>query len=81
MPSLQVRDLPHDVYVRLQERAGAEHRSIAQETVVLLRIALGLSESKKAERRAFIERARRREPQAADTLPSSGQLIREDRER
>ncbi len=81
MPSLQVRDLPHDVYARLQERAEAEHRSIAQETVVLLRIALGLPESRKAERRAIIERARGRELQVADTLPSSEQLIREDRER
>lgn len=36
MPALQVRDLPQDLYDELRTRAEAEHRSLAQETVVAI---------------------------------------------
>lgn len=36
MPTLQVRDLPQDVYERLCENAKAEHRSIAQQATAIL---------------------------------------------
>ncbi len=81
MPSLQVRELPEDVYVRLQARAQAEHRSIAQETVVLLRRALGIPASRMAERRAIIARALEREVPETGAAPPSEELIREDRDR
>ena len=81
MPSLQVRDLPEDVYVRLQARASAEHRSIAQETIVLLRRALSVPDSRKAERAAIIQRSRNRPIPPAENLPSSVDLVREDRAR
>ena len=37
MPSLQVRELPDDVYQALSLRAEREHRSLAQQAVVDLR--------------------------------------------
>ena len=35
MPSLQVRNLPEYIYRKLVEKATSEHRSIAQQTIVL----------------------------------------------
>ena len=81
MPSLQVRELPEDVYNRLQARANAEHRSIAQETIVLLRDALGMTESRQEERRAIIERMRGRGVTIPSDAPPPGELVREDRDR
>ena len=37
MPSLQIRDLPDDVYQALALRAEREHRSLAQQAIVELR--------------------------------------------
>lgn len=81
MPTLQVRELPEDIYARLQARAAAEHRSIAQETIVLLRSALSVPESRKAERKMILDRIRARKIPDAAKLPSSGDIIRHDRER
>lgn len=44
MSLLQVRDIPEDLYENLAKVAKKENRSIAQETVVLLRKALDLKE-------------------------------------
>ena len=81
MPTLQVRELPDDVYARLQARAAAEHRSIAQETIVLLRSALSVPESRKAERLTILQRIGNRVLAHAPELPSSETLIRGDRDR
>jgi plasmid stability protein len=40
MPALQVRDLPQDIYDDLKAQAEREHRSLSQQTVVLLQAAL-----------------------------------------
>jgi plasmid stability protein len=37
MRSLQIRDMPEDVYEALSHRAQAEHRSLAQQAIVELR--------------------------------------------
>ena len=70
-----------DVYARLHARAAAEHRSIAQETIVLLRSALSVPQSRKDLRRALLERIRNRD--VAEPIPalSSEAMIREDRDR
>ena len=36
MVSLQIRKLPENIYALLKRKAEAEHRSIAQEAIVLL---------------------------------------------
>ena len=43
MTSLQVRELPENIYRQLKRRAKADHRSLAQEAVAIL--AKGLNAS------------------------------------
>jgi plasmid stability protein len=81
MPTLQVRDLPGYLYARLQAKAKAEHRSIAQQTIALLEAALSDQESRRDERKAVLERIRERTIEEIKDLPASEELIREDRER
>lgn len=42
MPTLQIRDLPDDVYQSVMAAARAEQRSLSQQAVVELRRALGV---------------------------------------
>lgn len=44
MTALQVRECPEDVYEGIRRQAGRDKRSIAQETVVMLRESLSLRE-------------------------------------
>lgn len=81
MPTLQVRELPEDVYFRLQKRAQQEHRSIAQETVVLLRRALDASELHRSRRSEALERIEKRQIPTVPEFPSSAEVIRDDRDR
>lgn len=81
MPSLQVRELPEDLYNRLQERANAEHRSLAQETIVLLRTALDIPDSRRAERKLILDRIRRRHISIPEGAPDPVDLVRADRDR
>lgn len=79
MPSLQVRELPVNIYRRLQQSAKAEHRSLAQEAVFVLAKGLQASVSNK-ERRTEILQSIAEQPvteQAADSIS----LVREDREK
>ncbi len=54
MPTLQVRDLPDDIYFKLQSLAHSENRSLAQETVNILREGLKLPKTHQARRKAVI---------------------------
>ena len=83
MASLQVRELPENIYFMLQQRAEAEHRSIAQEAIVLLAKCLDTSITPK-ERLARLlqkieEEAELKSGTAAKLDPVD--LIREDRKR
>jgi antitoxin FitA len=80
MPTLQVRNLPEDVYIRLSMIAKEENRSIAQQTIVLLRESLGLPANNKLRRQALLETIREK------TYPDTSAVdevawIREDRGR
>jgi plasmid stability protein len=81
MPLLQVRDLPEDVYEKLSMVAAADNRSIAQETIVLLRKALGMKEERTARRRKLFEEMRYRKLSNTGSFPDAAELIREDRDR
>ena len=81
MPTLQVRDLPEDVYHRLQDLAESDHRSLAQETVVLLRDALGARRSPQLRRQTALAAMPAVRLPDGETLPSPADLIREDRDR
>lgn len=82
MPTLQIRDLPADVYHKLAEAAEREHRSLAQQAIALLERSLIVSLSPRQRRRARLEAIRdsgvhvRFQPGNAPE-----ELIREDRER
>lgn len=80
MPTLQVRDLPEDVYVSLVMLAEKESRSITQQTITLLRDALGLHANNRLRRKALLDKI------AVKTFPDPGvidsvSLVREDRDR
>ena len=81
MPSLQIRDVPEDVYEALAFRAEAEHRSLAQQAIVELR---RIPELTARERRLEIlkelkKRIETEPPWGFSRTPED--LIREDRER
>jgi len=80
MPTLQVRDLPEDVYTQLNYLAEKEHRSLSQETIVVLKEGLIQKIGNKERRKKLLEE---RNVLGIDgkSLPDPVLLIREDRER
>jgi len=80
LPTLQVRELPEDVYNQLSYLAEKEHRSLAQQTIVLLKEGIRSRLKAKERRRLLLEKAH--ELQLSDVdLPDPVELVREDRER
>lgn len=79
MVSLQIRDLPDDVYHALLARARREGRSLAQQALYELR---KLAEVEARDRRRLVlDRLRQRaEEGAAPTVEDPVTLIREDRD-
>ncbi|WOP17728.1 FitA-like ribbon-helix-helix domain-containing protein [Raineyella sp. LH-20] len=81
MTSLQVRDLPEDVHTALVRAAAAEHRSVAQQTVVELRKALQVTATDRARRQALLDRLAAQPQMDWEGLTEPADLIREDRDR
>jgi plasmid stability protein len=81
MPLLQVRDFPDDVYQKLQEKAKSDNRSIAQETVVLLRDSLNLHQDPKSRRKALLKQIIDNPIHLTQDALNPSDLIREDRDR
>lgn len=81
MPSLQIRDLPEDVYEALSFRAQSEHRSLAQQAIVELRRMPELTARDR--RLEVLEALKKRLASEPVSRPSRApeDLIREDRER
>jgi antitoxin FitA len=61
MPSLQVRDLPEEIYQALKRAAQAEHRSLSQQAIVALARGLDLGVDHR-KRRANLLRQWKQEP-------------------
>ena len=81
MPSLQVRELPDNIYHLLQKRAQAENRSLAQEAVAILAKGLNTSTSNKSRRAAMLQEIEKKSlPETLKQLDPV-ELIREDRDR
>ena len=80
MSILHVRNIPEDLYQRLQRRAEAQGRSLTAEVIALLRQAIDETENDQAEVLAGIHRRRFFDPRTAGA-PDSTVLLREDRER
>lgn len=80
MPSLQIRDLPDDVYQALAFRAEREHRSLAQQAIIELRRIPEVAARER--RRRIIERIRETLPERRRVLePAPEVVIRDDRDR
>jgi len=79
MPTLQVRDLPEDVYTQLHYLAEKEHRSLAQETIILLKEGMISRLGNKERRKRLIEIIKK--TNIDNDLPDPVQLVREDRDR
>jgi hypothetical protein len=81
MPLLQVRDFPDDIYEEISFEARRQNRTIAQQTIVLIKKGLGEEISNTERRRIAIERINNRNiPQDAKSIDYV-KLVREDRSR
>ena len=78
MPSLQIRELPEDIYEALAERARREGRSLAQQAVAELRRMAELAAADR--RRQTLETLDRPVDERRRALPDPVTLVREDRD-
>ena len=82
MPSIQVRDLPEQIYRKLQINAKKDHRSLSQQAIVTLKKGLDIDENPKERRRILVDQIlSRRVLIDSDKLDDPTSLIREDRDR
>ena len=81
MPLLQVRDMPEDLYKTLADVAKQDNRSIAQETIILLKRALNYRESRQSRRKRILKEIHNNPVKGAESFPPPVDLILEDRER
>jgi hypothetical protein len=80
MPLLQVRDFPSDVYEQLSFEARRRNRTIAQQTIVIIKKGLGETMSNKERRKLILDRIQARTvPEEAKKVDSVA-LIHEMRE-
>jgi antitoxin FitA len=83
MATLYVRNLPDDLYAKLQELAASQHRSINAQVITLLKQSLATEDHEQRNVIKLLEesRRRRRVNPADFGLPDSTEMIREDRDR
>lgn len=81
MALLQVRDCPTDLYENLTNRAKSENRSIAQQTIYILKNSLGSSDANKQRRKKTLELLAEKPMILPEGSPMPADLIREDRDR
>ena len=80
MPTLQVRDLPDEIYVQLSYLAQKEHRSLAQETIVLLKESIESRIGNKERRKRTLEKMASLAIDGRE-VPDPVAMVREDRDR
>jgi len=80
IPTLHIRSVPEDLYVRLQQLAQDRGRSLSALVVELLYNALAEEEQRRLQAKALESIRRRRFTPAAGT-PDSTELLRQDRTR
>jgi len=82
MPSLQVRELPEEIYRKLRDQAQNEHRSISQQAIVTLAKGLDIDLESSKRRKIVIARIKEEaEAYQQFELTSPELLVRRDRER
>lgn len=80
MPVLHVRNIPDELYVRLQRRAQIQRRSLSAEVLILLEWALEETERASVVTLTSIRCRRSFDPTAVGA-PDSTTLLRQDRGR
>jgi len=80
MATLHVRNVPDDLYARLQELAVARQRSLSAQVITLLEQALTNDERQQQQAKLLAGIRRRRYVPPAGS-PDSMALLREDRDR
>jgi len=80
MPTLQVRDLPEDVYNQISYLAEKDHRSLTQQTIILLKEGILKHIGNKERRRKLLDKISDLQIDGSK-FPDPVDLIREDRER
>ena len=81
MASLQIRDMPDDLYESLKLRAEKDHRSLAQQALVLLSDALKPEGRGPTGRLAAIKKIRSNKIATRSAKLNLVELVREDRRR
>jgi hypothetical protein len=81
MALLQVRDFPQELYEALARVAKEEHRSTPQQTVVLLREALGRPDERARRRMSLFRQISEMGLSLAADAREPADLVREDRDR
>ena len=82
MPSIQIRDLPEQIYNKIKNNAQKDHRSLSQQAIVTLKKGLGIDENHKERRRILVDQIMsRRIAFDIAKLENPVNLIREDRDR
>jgi plasmid stability protein len=82
MPSIQIRDLPEQIYSKIKNNAQKDHRSLSQQAIVTLKKGLGIDENHKERRRILVDQIMsRRVAFDIAKLENPVNLIREDRDR
>ena len=76
MALLQVRSFPDDVYDDLKLLARNENRSVAQQTIYLLKAAMGKQEQQKIRRQELLGALLTGEPVLSGDYPAPADLIR-----
>jgi len=79
--TLQVREMPEDLYLCLAQTAKAENRSIAQQTVTIIRESLKGGAAKRNRRLAALEAAEALQISLPEDVPDPVVFVREDRDR
>ena len=81
MPSLQVRELPENIYQLLQKKATDEHRSLSQEAIIVLAKGLNTVVSHKARREKLLQLIAENQTSKEITEFDPVNFIQEDRNR
>jgi len=81
MPLLQVRDFPADIYAEISFEAQRENRTIAQQTIVLIKKGLGREISNKERRQRILDDILSRDVPDEVKAIDHVKWIREDRNR
>ena len=81
MPLLQVRDFPKELYDTISRVAQAENRSIPQQTIVLLKTALNITQERKTRRKTVLLEIDSLNLKNTNKFPDPANLTREDRDR